>query len=186
MNHLMLDLETMGNKPDSPIVVLGAVFFEPGTGKIGPQYYTAVDLASELAAGAVPNADTINWWLKQSDEARAAITSDQAIPIGEALFELSDFALRNCAQPRNLKVWGNGASFDNVILRGAYERCGVPPCWSWYNDLDVRTIVYLGRQVGFDPKRDLPFDGERHNALADAVHQAQYVSAIHQRLLTLN
>ncbi|EMB7753700.1 TPA: 3'-5' exoribonuclease [Serratia marcescens] len=44
-------------------------------------------------------------------------------------------------------------------------------------------VVNLGRRVGFDPKRDLPFDGERHNALADAVHQAQYVSAIHQRLL---
>ncbi|MEL5347214.1 3'-5' exoribonuclease, partial [Serratia nevei] len=49
---------------------------------------------------------------------------------------------------------------------------------------DVRTIVELGREVDFDPKRDMPFDGQRHNALADAIHQAKYVSAIYQRLFS--
>lgn len=183
MNDLMIDLETMGNKPNAPIVAIGAVFFDPATGELGQQFYTAVNLASELAAGAVPDGDTINWWLKQSSEARAAITDDQAKHISETLQALTNFATRNSDQPKYLKVWGNGAAFDNVILRGAYERCGVPPCWNWFNDLDVRTMVNLGRRIGFDPKRDMPFDGERHNALADAIHQAQYVSAIHQRLL---
>ncbi|MCV5899978.1 3'-5' exoribonuclease, partial [Escherichia coli] len=36
---------------------------------------------------------------------------------------------------------------------------------------------------GFAPKMDMPFDGERHNALADARHQAKYVSAIWQKLI---
>lgn len=53
----------------------------------------------------------------------------------------------------------------------------------WYNDRDVRTIVELGRLVGFAPKRDMPINGERHNALADAIHQVRYVSAIYQRSL---
>ncbi|EMF5685335.1 3'-5' exoribonuclease, partial [Escherichia coli] len=44
-------------------------------------------------------------------------------------------------------------------------------------------IVTLGRSIGFDPKMDMPFDGERHNALADARHQAKYVSAIWQKLI---
>jgi len=184
MNNLMIDLETMGNKPNAPIVAIGAVFFDPATGELSKlKFYTAVNLASELAAGAVPDGDTINWWLMQSSEARAAITNDQAKPIAGALNALSSFVALSCERPKYLKVWGNGAAFDNVILRGAYERCGVAPCWNWYNDLDVRTMVSLGRQIGFDPKRDLPFDGERHNALADAIHQARYVSAIHQRLL---
>jgi hypothetical protein len=43
--------------------------------------------------------------------------------------------------------------------------------------------VLLGKQLGFDPKRDMPFDGVAHNALADAHHQVKYVSAIWQRLL---
>ena len=54
---------------------------------------------------------------------------------------------------------------------------------AYWNDHDVRTIVTLGRSIGFDPKMDMPFDGERHNALADARHQAKYVSAIWQKLI---
>lgn len=84
MNNLMIDLETMGNKPNAPIVSIGAVFFEPETGEIGPELYTAVDLKSEVALGAAPDADTILWWLTQSSEARAAITGD-ALPIRDAL-----------------------------------------------------------------------------------------------------
>ncbi|EBY7638725.1 3'-5' exoribonuclease, partial [Salmonella enterica subsp. enterica serovar Enteritidis] len=31
--------------------------------------------------------------------------------------------------------------------------------------------------------RDMPFEGDMHNALADARHQAKYVSAIWQKLI---
>lgn len=182
MQHLMIDLETMGANPNAPIVAIGAVLFNPSTGELGQQFYTAVQISSELKSGAQPDGETIAWWLKQSSEARAAITSDEAKPIHEALDALTRFVARHCEQPKYLMVWGNGAAFDNVILRQAYERCDRAPCWNWFNDLDVRTVVSLGRHVGFDPKRDMPFDGERHNAIADALHQARYVSAIWQRL----
>jgi len=76
--------------------------------------------------------------------------------------------------------------FDNVILRESYQRECVPLPWECFNDRDVRTIVELGREVGFDPKRDMPFDGERHNAISDAIHQAKYVSAIYQCLFLAN
>ncbi|MDE9484396.1 3'-5' exonuclease, partial [Xenorhabdus bovienii] len=79
--------------------------------------------------------------------------------------------------------WGNGSSFDNVILRNFYERANYRVPWRWYADRDVRTIVQLGRDIGYDPKTDMPFTGERHNALDDAIHQAQYVSAIYQKLM---
>lgn len=100
-----------------------------------------------------------------------------------AISELSHFINRHSDNPKYLKVWGNGATFDNVILRGAYERAGQVCPWQFWNDHDVRTIVTLGRVVGFDPKRDMPFDGVAHNALADARHQAKYVSAIWQKLI---
>lgn len=183
MNHLMIDLETMGNKPTAPIVSIGAVFFEPQSGELGAEFYTAVDLSSAMEQGAMPDGDTILWWMKQSSEARAAICADDTLPIGEALSELSHFINRNADNPRYLKVWGNGATFDNVILRSAYERTGHICPWQFWNDSDVRTIVLLGRSVGFDPKKDMPFDGVAHNAMADARHQAKYVSAIWQKLI---
>ncbi|MGV4179637.1 3'-5' exonuclease [Citrobacter braakii] len=183
MNNLMIDLESMGKKPNAPIVSIGAVFFDPQSGDLGQEFYTAVNLESAMEQGAVPDGDTILWWLRQSSEARSAICVDDAMPISSALSELSHFINRHSDNPKYLKVWGNGATFDNVILRGAYERAGQVCPWQFWNDHDVRTIVTLGRVVGFDPKRDMPFDGVAHNALADARHQAKYVSAIWQRLL---
>lgn len=121
--------------------------------------------------------------MKQSAEARAAICIDDVMPISDALSELDHFIIRNADNPKYMKVWGNGANFDNVILRGAYERSGQLCPWAFWNDHDVRTIVTLGRTIGFDPKRDMPFDGDMHNALADARHQAKYVSAIWQKLI---
>lgn len=116
-------------------------------------------------------------------EARAAICIDDTLSISDALSELSHFINQHADNTKYLKVWGNGATFDNVILRGAYERAGQICPWAYWNDHDVRTIVTLGRSIGFDPKMDMPFDGERHNALADARHQAKYVSAIWQKLI---
>lgn len=70
MNHLMIDLETMGNKPSAPIVSIGAVIFDPSTGEFGPDFYRVVSLKSSVDGGAVPDADTIMWWMQQSEEAR--------------------------------------------------------------------------------------------------------------------
>ncbi|EQA7358075.1 3'-5' exonuclease [Enterobacter hormaechei] len=50
-------------------------------------------------------------------------------------------------------------------------------------DRDVRTVVEMGKAISFDPKRDMPFEGTRHSALDDAIHQAKYVSAIWQKLV---
>lgn len=182
MNHLMIDLETMGNKPNAPIVAIGAVLFEPSTGEIGPQYSATVLLASEMNLGAQPDPDTIMWWLRQSSAARSAISTEQK-NIHVALHELTIFMNEN-ADGTPYQVWGNGPSLDNVVLRAAYQRIGHPAFWPFYQDRCVRTIVELGRQLGIDPKSTLPFTGDRHNALADAIHQAQYVSVIWQRLIT--
>ncbi|MFM4127453.1 3'-5' exonuclease, partial [Klebsiella quasipneumoniae subsp. similipneumoniae] len=58
--------------------------------------------------------------------------------------------------------------------------------WEYWNDRDVRTMVELGQAISFDPKTTIPFEGSRHNALADAIHQAHYVSAIWQRIIAGN
>lgn len=121
MNNLMIDLETMGKNKDAPIVSIGAVFFTPETGDIGQEFYAVVSLDSAMKQGATPDGDTILWWLKQSPEARAAICIDDTLSISDALSELNHFINRHADNTKYLKVWGNGATFDNVILRGAYR-----------------------------------------------------------------
>ncbi|RDH53312.1 exodeoxyribonuclease VIII, partial [Escherichia coli] len=83
-DHLMIDLETMGKNPDAPIISIGAIFFDPQTGDMGPEFSKTIDLET---AGGVIDRDTIKWWLKQSREAQSAIMTDE-IPLDDALLQL--------------------------------------------------------------------------------------------------
>ncbi|OTC02530.1 exodeoxyribonuclease VIII [Escherichia coli] len=177
-HHLMIDLETMGKNPDAPIISIGAIFFDPQTGDMGPEFSKTIDLET---AGGVIDRDTIKWWLKQSREAQSAIMTDE-IPLDDALLQLREFIDENSGE-FFIQVWGNGANFDNTILRRSYERQGIPCPWRYYNDRDVRTIVELGKAIDFDARTAIPFEGERHNALDDARYQAKYVSVIWQKLI---
>ncbi|HBI3680800.1 TPA: 3'-5' exoribonuclease [Citrobacter freundii] len=181
--HLMVDMETMGNSPDAPIVSIGAVFFDPSTGNTGAEFYQVVSLESSMSFGMKPDASTIQWWLKQSSEARSAILVDEAMGLRETLELLADFIAENSANgSHTVQLWGNGCSFDNVILRRAYALTDTPFAVPFWNDRDVRTMVELGKSVGINPRYDIPFEGDMHNALSDARHQVKYVSAIWQRL----
>ncbi|EIY8942373.1 3'-5' exoribonuclease [Escherichia coli] len=177
-DHLMIDRETMGKNPDAPIISIGAIFFDPQTGDMGPEFSKTIDLET---AGGVIDRDTIKWWLKQSREAQSAIMTDE-IPLDDALLQLREFIDENSGE-FFVQVWGNGANFDNTILRRSYERQGIPCPWRYYNDRDVRTIVELGKAIDFDARTAIPFEGERHNALDDARYQAKYVSVIWQKLI---
>nr|MDN1064471.1 exonuclease [Escherichia coli] len=179
--HLMIDLETMGTNTNAPIVVIGAVFFDPQTGEIGPVFYIVISLTDAMNTGAVPDGGTIKWWLKQSSEARAAILTGQ-VKLKDSLSRFREF-INEYSDEKFVQVWGNGATFDNAILRTSYERLDIPCPWRYHNDRDVRTIVELGKAIDFDARTAIPFEGERHNALDDARHQAKYVSAIWQKLI---
>lgn len=185
--HVMVDLETMGKKHNAPIVAIGAVVFDPATGSIGESFYKVVCLESSVNWGAVIDPSTVIWWLKQSSEARSAIVNDDAIPLLDALLQFREFVSDNVAGgSKKAQVWGNGASFDNSILRSSYDCIAEDYPWEYWNDRDVRTMVEIGQAISFDPKTTIPFEGSRHNALADAIHQARYVSAIWQRIIAGN
>ncbi|EOA4773123.1 3'-5' exoribonuclease [Escherichia coli] len=176
-HHLMIDLETMGKNPDAPIASIGAVFFDPQTGEQGPEFSKIIDMGT---CGGTVDISTIEWWLQRSGEARAAILADR-IPLDDALLQLREFIDENSGE-FFVQVWGNGANFDNVILRRSYERQEIPCPWRYTNDRDVRTMVALGLVMDFDARNVTTFEGERHNALHDARYQAKYVSAIWQKL----
>ncbi|HDZ8471284.1 TPA: 3'-5' exoribonuclease, partial [Escherichia coli] len=180
-NHLSVDLETMGANTNAPIVVIGAVFFDPETGEIGPVFYIVISLTDAMNTGAVPDGGTIEWWLKQSSEARAAILTDQ-VKMKDALLRFREFVNEH-SDEKFVQVWGNGATFDNAILRTSYERLDIPCPWHYSNDRDVRTIVEMGKITDFNARSVIPFEGVRHNALDDALHQAKYVTATIQKLI---
>ena len=177
MLNVMLDIETMGNTSDAAIIAIGACYFDPLTGQIGDKFYEKVNLESSVECGGKIDASTVLWWLQQSEGARGEFKDNHtAARVEVVLSNFSNFIKSNAI------VWGNGISFDNVIVKRAYERNALPVPWKFWNEHDVRTVVAMGKMFGIDPKRDMPFNGDKHNALADAIHQAGYVSAIWSRI----
>lgn len=179
MEHVMIDLETLGTTVNAPIVSIGAVEFNPNTGELGSAFYQIVRLESSLAYGGKVDADTLRWWLTQNIE----VKKETFDPINSkdlevALRELDTFIFD---RPIAAQVWGNGAAFDLGILKNNYEKLGLAIPWMFYKERDMRTIVELGHAINCIP--NIPFNGTKHNALDDAIHQAQVVSIIWQTLM---
>ena len=166
--HIMLDLETMGKKPGCAIVSIGACAFDKQ--RLFGTFYININLADCVKNGLHLDADTVMWWLKQSDQARTALTTNQ----NSLTHALEEFSLWHAAQTKNGEalVWGNGASFDQPILEAAYHAIGRCPPWKYWETMCYRTIKNLNK----DCKEALPANNDQHhNAAADALWQAQHL-----------
>ena len=181
IKHLMIDIEAAGKSTSAALLSIGAVFFDPATGKLGEQFYQPVKLASAQYHGGTIDASTIEWWMQQSEEARSVFNAENQVSLKDALNSLAAF-IKTMAGDVDVHVWGNGPAYDNAILATAFHATWIKQPWSFSKDTCVRTMVMLGRQLGINPKYTLQREGEHHNALDDAIHQARYVSTIWQAL----
>ena len=60
---VMLDLETLGTRPDCVILTLGAIKFDPFSEKEpGPGIHFRLDIEDQLAKGRTVDDSTIEWW----------------------------------------------------------------------------------------------------------------------------
>lgn len=170
--HVMVDLETLSIGPDAAILSIGAVKFDPYDAEIPlDAFYQAVDAASSQQAGLKISATTVQWWLHPSqDEARKKYMSERHTDLFSALDGFEEWY--GDAKP----LWGNGAGFDNVILRHAFQSVGLVPPWSFRDDRCYRTLKALC------PDIKAPLPDVAHHALGDAVAQAKHLQAIFQHL----
>lgn len=170
--HIMVDLETMGNRPTSAIVAIGAAHFDEEG--VGETFYQTVDLESSMEAGLTVDAGTIMWWMKQSRAARRALAENNET-LHTALIRFSCWLdtlhVGYDSGPESVVIWGNGAAFDNVILANAYHAAKLPLPWRFWNDQCYRT---LRRQ--FPHLHTSATGGVAHKAIDDAVHQAMCAS----------
>jgi hypothetical protein len=175
--HYVLDLETMGKGPRAAIVAIGCVRIENLA--ITASLYRRVDLQSSLAAGLAVDASTIEWWLQQSDAARAEIHKPGAIRLEGALATLADFMGKapGAAPSKTTLLWGNGSSFDNVIVGNAFDACGIERPWHFWNDRDLRTLLAI-----FPSAKKIPFEGTKHHAEDDALHEAKQLLTVLQSM----
>lgn len=178
MKHVMLDLEFLGKPPLARLATIGAVFFDPTTGELGARFYARVAWTEESDQSLPFEASTVAWWMEQEPAAVAEmVAKNDRHHIGTVLHEFTQF-IGDQAQ-----IWGNGSDCDCVILAGAYKSMCSPVPWAFWNTRDVRTVVQLAKDLrGVDVKKKTQFNGVKHNALDDAIYQAQYVSLAYSLL----
>lgn len=167
MRHVMIDLETLGQRPGCKILSLGAVEFGPAG--LGGRFYEVFDANTQ--AGLHMDVDTVLWWIRQADEAKHDLVSQaDKISLDAGLHRFSDW-LHGFDQ-KTVRIWGNGASFDNAILAEAYHRLGIARPWQFYNDRCYRTLKNLAKHIAFER------GGTAHRAIDDAVDQANHAVKI--------
>ena len=171
---LMIDLETLGTKPNAAIIQIGAVWFD--LDREGVEYgdfEQTIALQSCIFSGLTIDSKTVEWWMQESNDAKRSVSRDADNLFGA----IDEFLFRYRAQHNSVeRVWSNGSNFDIPILENAIRvAVGKEPPWAYNSVRDVRTIYWLAGRAGWaKPKRETA-----HTALADARAQvSDLVSAI--------
>jgi len=173
--NYMLDIETLSYASNAAITSIGVVAFDFESKVITDAFYEVVDLQSSVAAGGVIDADTVMWWMKQSDEARAEFAKPSS-HLAAVLHDLTLWMDLHGLAKSDRCIWGNATTFDNVILANAYSSVGMDKPWSYSSDRCYRTIKNLA------PHIKLERVGTHHNALDDAKSQALHLINLYEEL----
>lgn len=196
MRKIMLDLETLGTDPGCVVLSIGAVEFDHEA--VDPwvqadpekQVHVRLETVTQHAVGLTTDPDTVQWWMGQDKEAQQALLDMEPVDVRQALANFADWLYEEFGEDDNghakVEVWCRGAGFDAPILREVYKAVALKCPWAWWNERCQRTEhKALKRLANAGPLvfKDPPRDGVHHNALDDAVHQAEvlcyYAGLVH-------
>lgn len=168
--HLMLDLETLGQKANTAVLSLGAVLFT--SKEVIAETYIVPSLKSQLSGNKrAVDADTVAWWMKQDVYAKKVFEEAMQSPLTIAGF-CSDFSvfIDKHAGRSDIVAWSNGAGFDVPIMEHIMHSVGLEVPWKFWNIRCYRTLKYL-----FPIENAVAKQSVKHNALDDARFQANCV-----------
>lgn len=169
---VMLDLETLATGPDSVILTLGAVKFNPYIlDSFGQGLYLRIDVDEQIGLGRYVDESTIEWWGNQKESVREeALGTDGRVSLHELHHQLNKFLVGVD------DIWAQGPVFDIPILESLYRQMKWPLAWQYWQIRDSRTLF----GVHGDPRVKDP--SRHHNAFEDALDQAKGVQLIYNQL----
>ena len=161
MRHLMVDIETLDTRHTAVVLSVGYCLFTRD--RVDEPKQFLCELTPQMQEGRTVSADTLRWWMGQSDEARMAVF-DPDLPrisradlIGRLRLLMGDSDIGS--------VWAHGATFDLPILS---SYLGVD-LFNFRTVRDTRTLAMLAPHV----ERAAPT--VKHHAGYDAEAQAKWV-----------
>jgi len=182
-HHILIDIETLGRRPGSIVLSIGAVRFTWEEG-IVDRYYQVIDPANAGSFNLTAEAETVAWWMQQDEAARAVFASGQdKVDVERALACLNRWS-KGWHGIEFSTVYGNSPAFDLSILEEIYSRCYQNPFWTYQQERCVRTELEMYKRVGVNVPavRRVVKDGVargmvKHHALADAEYEAELLLA---------
>lgn len=198
----MIDWETLGTGLNSVPVSFGAVLFDPYARDITLNNQTCfsrnVEVQSCLDLGMTVDGSTFYWWLRQSEDARRAVSPQylyevqpewnktenkprkgeqpfgefRPIPIKTMLTQFALWYKANTDQWHSC-LWSHGATFDIAMLAELYRKAQIPQPWKFHLANDTRTVFRMADMKL--PNVDTREGG--HNSLRDSIAQAEHLQS---------
>lgn len=166
--ELMVDKETLGIRATSVVLSVGLVKF-CGRQVVQTAHF-GLDIWEQVARGRTVDKSTIDWWSTQPGGWERI--NVPKVTLAELTVEVREM-VKDCAL-----IWAKPAGFDLVMMRDLLGQ----DIWRYSKERDMSTL--LGE---FDPGRgtEPEFDGQRHDALADALHQHRWLCDLRDRYESL-
>lgn len=169
---VILDLETLSNKPNAAILQIGAVAINADL-----NYISHIDLRigfTETRNNALSydldiDELTCKWWNSQPNRDQVFVGNDMSYR--EALIDFNIWLNQLVDDKQKIRVWGRGTDFDCIILRESMIKYNITPNWMYYNNRCLRT---LNDVAGIDTLTlERLASEEAHTAIGDARYQSR-------------
>ena len=181
--HIALDIETLSTRSTAAVISIAAKCFTFSDSEeplpLGV-FFKTVNATTCAMYGLHFDQDTVNWWQRQSEDAKRVHLQmgDIAVTIRDALLSLNEYYKSACNLAKSLGqkplIWCQGTDFDIAILRNAYQTVlGTDVPWPHADVRDSRTFIHsiagLLHPEAADPYSLIPKnpDWHPHDALSD-------------------
>lgn len=180
--HFMVDIETLSTAVNAAVLSIGAVEFDPMSGKIEREFYHELDLSDQTNRHI--DANTVQWWVKQclvnTDNIEFLSKNNrEKDAVAYVLHELGafinggkEYAMTRVEGYEKIALWACDPDFDIAILADLYKEHNLPVPWKFSEPKSVRTVRMLTQLAGMK----IPTQEVDHNALNDCIRQAKEVS----------
>lgn len=175
-NPISVDLETLGLSPFAAIIQIGAVAFRRD-GSVASAFEVTINPRGQTA----PDGDTLLWWLSQGEFGAQMLQAAYSSPVTleEALEQFAAW-IRSQAHPDSADVYDGAVLFrgnkDMSWLENAYDRVGMQVPFKFRNVHEQRQFMRTAVYLGFEGQT-VERKGAHHDALSDAIFQAECVAA---------
>lgn len=180
MNHVILDFETLSTRPSACILSMGLVPFSDDDSAEDKTFeelkkdgiHVKFDVKRQVDLGRTINHDTLDWWSKQSPEAKKVFSprdSDMAIEYLPKI--INGFIKQNGIT--SYSNWYARGMMDYPIFESIYRdslEVELPEEYKFWNCRDLRTAIHFltGNERGkIELSSEIMSKAVVHNALDD-------------------